>query len=210
MDLTKIRLSEEEMELVCNANWILTKNQIIEKVKNIFCVLAERQKEIVLGCEKEIFPIEVISIPPKISKGENYKGLPYLILDFPRYFEKDNTFALRTMFWWGHYFSTTLHLSGRYKVKYEKNLLNQLNTLQNTALYVCVNENEWEHELDENNYQLVDNCNEKLWHSILQQKNFIKLSKENSLKDLGIQANIEDLLANHYLSLIAILGREDF
>ena len=40
----------------------------------------------------------------KISRGENYRGLPYLILDYPAYFSQKDIFAFRTMFWWGHFF----------------------------------------------------------------------------------------------------------
>jgi len=38
------------------------------------------------------------AIAPKISKGENYEGLPWVILDFPRYFDKENVFAIRCFF----------------------------------------------------------------------------------------------------------------
>ena len=49
----------------------------------------------------------------KISKGENM-GLPWVMLDYPRLFGQEDVLAIRTMFWWGHCFSVTLHLKGRY------------------------------------------------------------------------------------------------
>jgi hypothetical protein len=52
----------------------------------------------------------------KISRGENYQLLPYIILDYPSYFSRNNIFAVRTMFWWGNFFSITLHLSGDHKI----------------------------------------------------------------------------------------------
>ena len=60
-------------------------------------------------------PAEVAEISPKISKGENYNGLPYVMFDYPRFFTKENVFAVRTFFWWANYFSVTLHLKGEYK-----------------------------------------------------------------------------------------------
>ena len=42
MDKAKIRLSPEEMELVTNADWILTKKAIIAKSKAIIGRLANR------------------------------------------------------------------------------------------------------------------------------------------------------------------------
>ncbi|MEI9808974.1 MAG: hypothetical protein WDO16_14545 [Bacteroidota bacterium] len=85
-----------------------------------------------------VLPPEVIKISPKISKGENYKGLPYLVLDYPRYFEKDNHFAVRSMFWWGNFFSSTLHLSGIYKKKYTSAIEASFTQLQENDFFICV------------------------------------------------------------------------
>ena len=131
MDGTKIRLSAKEMELVTNADWILTKNGIIDKGKTLF---GELQEELIahLKTISSLLPVDVTRIPPKISKGENYNGLPYLILDYPRIFDKQNIFAIRTLFWWGNFFSITLHLGGVHKDEYEKNVYSPLNYSNNT------------------------------------------------------------------------------
>ena len=98
MNPAKIRLSPNEMELVTNADWILTKNGIMRKAWHLLEGLQEYQKNLVSTYQKEL-PSEALRIPAKISKGENYRGLPYLVLDYPRFFEKENAFAIRTMFW---------------------------------------------------------------------------------------------------------------
>ena len=43
MDQAKIRLSPKEMELVTSGDWILTKNQIIEKVKSLLVLVMDNQ-----------------------------------------------------------------------------------------------------------------------------------------------------------------------
>src|SRR5438105_15186190 len=116
MDRAKIRLSSKEMELVTNADWILTKNTIIEKTKILFGEL----QEVMTSTFNPVAANDYTRVPPKISKGENYRGLPYLILDYPRLFEKENILAIRTMFWWGNFFSITLHLAGSYKKQHEE------------------------------------------------------------------------------------------
>lgn len=58
------------------------------------------------------FPAGTDTSVGKISKGEQYQGLPYVIADFPRLFSNDTVLAYRIMFWWGHYFSFTWHLQG--------------------------------------------------------------------------------------------------
>src|SRR5712671_4795594 len=114
MNSAKIRLSQAEMELVNNADLILTKNAILKKAYRLLGNLqVEQQKYIML--HPSGLPAKVSASTFKISKGENYKELPYLVLDYPRLFEQENIFAVRTMFWWGNFFSITLHLSGRHK-----------------------------------------------------------------------------------------------
>ena len=108
MDTPKIRLSKEEEALINRTDWILTKNHILQKVKQLFSNLQSRQHLILQGM-LSLQP-EIVNSSPKISKGENYKGLPWLVLDYPRLFEKESFFAIRTLFWWGNFFSTTLHL----------------------------------------------------------------------------------------------------
>src|SRR5436190_19310256 len=120
---SKIRLSDFEIQLVNNSEWILTKNNIIKKAQQLLGVVQENIADYI-KTKRKIFPAEIAAISPKISKGENYLGLPWLMLDYPRYFDKENIFAIRTMFWWGNFFSTTLHLSGKYQSQYLQDILN--------------------------------------------------------------------------------------
>src|SRR5947209_5415196 len=117
MSVTNVELSKTEMEIVANSEFILTKNRIIEKVYNLFGSLAENYK-LVLNEHINELPAEVISTTPKIYKGENYLGLPYVMMDYPRLFLKTDIFAIRSLFWWGNFFSITLHLSGKFLADY--------------------------------------------------------------------------------------------
>ena len=83
----------------------------------------------------------------KISKGENYLGLPYAILDYPAIFKKENVFAIRTMFWWGNFFSITLHISGRKRMR-EINISKLVENLREKNFLFCINKKEWEHNFD--------------------------------------------------------------
>jgi hypothetical protein len=152
---TNVTLSQYESELVTNAQVLLTKNEIIKKVYALFGDLAETYTKSSIG----ILPDEVIEKPPKISRGENYNGLPYVMLDYPRRFGREDTFAIRTFFWWGNFFSITLQLSGGYKklllpkLTYaaEQNLLNDW--------HIGINENKWLHEFSEANYAIITSNN---------------------------------------------------
>jgi len=110
MNQAKIRLSSTEIELIKNADWILTKNAIIEKIVQFFSSLQEEQKN-ELQLYKNKLPSRFFTASPKVSKGENYSGLPYVVLDYPRFFDESGFGAIRTMFWWGNFFSITLHMA---------------------------------------------------------------------------------------------------
>ena len=44
MNAAKIHLSEEELQLLQNAEWVLTKNKIIQKVYDLFGALSEQMQ----------------------------------------------------------------------------------------------------------------------------------------------------------------------
>src|SRR4051812_46777397 len=113
MQAPKIQLSATEMELIRNAEVILTKNRILEKVRRLLEEVQEAQLQVIKNNQWQDHPLFQLS--PKISKGENYMGLPYLILDHPRIAQPEGLFFIRTMFWWGRFFSSTLQVSGLYK-----------------------------------------------------------------------------------------------
>ncbi|MGZ8524461.1 MAG: hypothetical protein ACXWV1_08525 [Chitinophagaceae bacterium] len=181
MNTTKIRLSAEEMALITRADWILTKNSVIQKTKQLLANLQTDQQQL-LGSYKSLFPAEIINSSPKISKGENYKGLPYLVLDYPRYFSKEDTFAIRIFFWWGNFFSVTLHLSGIYKKSYEKKISGSFETLKGNEFSVCINEDQWEHHFEKDNYIRLGILNKTSFEEITRKKDFIKLSKKIPLQ----------------------------
>ena len=178
----KVQLSPLEMELVTNANWILTKNNILQKVMDLLGTVQYQQQEY-LQISSLHLPAEVIQTSAKISKGEKYQGLPYMILDQPRYFNKENIFAIRHLFWWGNFFSSTLHLAGDYKLQNEQKLIKALDLLKNERLFICINPDPWEHHFEEGNFVPVSSFHNKEPERIILDNPFIKLSRKIPLKD---------------------------
>jgi hypothetical protein len=90
---------------------------------------------------------------PKISKGENYLGLPYVMLDYPRLFTREHVLAIRTMFWWGHYFSVTLHLKGWMQEMFLPVIQRHTQELADAGFHIAISEDEWRHEVVGDNYR---------------------------------------------------------
>lgn len=150
-DRTKIHLSAYEKELVTNTRWIFTKHAIVEKVYLLFGELHNTYREMILS-ESTLFSPEWHTQGGKISRGENYQKLPYVILDFPAFFSREHVFAIRTFFWWGHFFSISLHLSGKYlqQCVHERE---GASFLQQHDFFICVHDQAWEHHFLQDNYR---------------------------------------------------------
>ena len=189
------------MELVNNADFILTKNAILQKVKQLLEELQNLQQQYIQSHSKNL-PAEIFKPSPKISRGENYKGLPYFVLDHPRYFDKENIFAVRTMFWWGNFFSITIHLSGRYKKKAEKKIIASRLSLIKNDFYICIHDNEWEHHFEKDNYVPARDLNKIAFEKQIQEKSFIKLAQKISLEKWN---DAQKMLMNNYQQIFAML-----
>jgi hypothetical protein len=176
MEVSKIRLSSAEIELMQNAEIILTKNRVLQKMK---ALLEEvQQKQIDLVGENNLSS-EIFRTSPKISKGENYLGLPYLILDYPRFSSENNLFFIRTMFWWGHFFSCTLHLAETSKQRFIGRIQNSYPELQN--FYINTGEDQWAHHLQESEYQKIDSMTIEQFEECCNSYNHLKIAGKHSL-----------------------------
>lgn len=146
-----------------------------------------------MGQQKEVYQKELgengseffsgLSDHGKLSRGENYLGLPYLILDYPAKFQQDGILAIRTMFWWGNFFSITLHISGNRLPG-----MNRINLLQGFAereFYCCVSDDEWQHHFDASNYLKHPELNRSSLTK-LYDRPFLKVAKKFSLEDFTI------------------------
>ena len=199
---TKIRLSQQELELVLNSDWILKKNAILVKAKKLLeTISVEMQTE--LNPLKTIIPLEVLNISPKISKGENYQGLPYLVLDFPRFFDKENIFAIRIFFWWGNFFSITMQLSGIYKQQYIEKLQLSFPALQKNNFSVCISDDPWEHHFEKSNYASIQSLSEIEFRKLISNSPFIKIAKRFPLQQWN---EVEENLLLNFKFLIEILN----
>lgn len=173
MTEAKIQLSDAEMELVCNAELILTKNRILQKAKTLLESLAE---EMALFQQNRYPNNALFTIPPKVSKGENYKGLPYLILDYPRAFSPSGIFAVRSFFWWGHFFSSTLQVSGLYKPEFEQRIINAYEDLRAHGYFAGISEDPWQHHFSKNNYQSISELSKEAFATVCRRQAHIKIA----------------------------------
>jgi hypothetical protein len=180
----RMLFTNEERALLVQKDFFILKKAITGKLMDLFgllnnAIMIENQQY------RKLLPEEVFLTAGKISKGENYRGFPWMVLDSPRIFNKTDVFAFRSMCWWGNEISFTLHLSGKYKALIV-NPSQQIKSLDGNDLFINVNDTPWEYHFEENNYLPITKISRT--EEEINRMNFIKISKKLSLK------NIDDLV----------------
>jgi hypothetical protein len=171
--------TSEEQQFLSDPSFFILKASIFKKTAHTFNILNE---QLLQSSQFHKLPAEVQKHRGKISKGENYSGLPWMVLDFPRHFKSDNIFAYRCLFWWANEYSFTLHLSGIY---FDKVDLNHILKKLDANYYICVHESPWNYYFKDDNYITVESAIKNNWVNKLQQKKFLKLSCRLPLNESG-------------------------
>jgi len=165
--------TDEELQILKDNHFLKVKNELSAK---IITHLSEIERALHSDLENSTFsfPQGTFVKAGKISKGEQYQGLPYFILDYPRLFKQNEVFSFRTMLWWGHHFSCTLHLSGALLQNNKEKICVHL--LEMSDIYFCINDTPWEYHYQENNYLKINQLNKEQLLEQIDKNGFIKLS----------------------------------
>lgn len=197
MTLSKIQLSDAETELICNAELILTKNKALEKIRWLLEQAQQQMQQYV--AQHHLQTDALFQNPPKISRGELYRGLPWMILDYPRIFTKERIFAVRSLFWWGHFFSSTLHVSGTPENVHI--LSPAFAHLQHH--FIGVSSDPWQHHFEADNYIPVKNIAERYWNLQLRANDHIRIAAAWPLKDWE---KIPEYLFENWKEMLALFN----
>ncbi len=183
-----MNLSEKELTIIQDADFFRVKQQIIQKTLIELNNLRDEVKK-TAAFQNFDFPEEMDIEYGKISKGENYNSLPWIVLDFPRRFNKNGVFAFRSMFLWGKGFFFTLHLSGQYLENYKTLILSKVPELKSHQVYFYTDSDEWQHEVILPFYQQLNQITPDKIQSSLQNQTYCKLARRLEL------SNIQNLTA---------------
>jgi hypothetical protein len=183
MSIAKVTLSPKELELVNNADWILTKNGIIQKVYELFGQVGNHFPEEVMK-HTSFDKSEIFTLGPKIAKGEQYKSLPYVMLDYPRFYTEPAIFGIRCFFWWGNHCSIHLVIRGKYLEQFGSSIDNYFQLFGKYApetkdWYIGVGSDPWQHDFNNDNYIPLAEWN----GDSVKKLPFLKLAKKIPLEE---------------------------
>lgn len=191
-----------------DSSLLKTKQVVIKKMHQLLVNLNDQLRPVVLSKIK-VLPTYALSKSGKISKGENYRDLPYLVLDFPRHFSQDAIFAFRTMFWWGNFLSCTLHLQGSTLERFRSNLMGNLPHADKDVFF-CIAPTPWEYHYEKNNFLPINEISKEELSTIIKTKEFIKISRKLPLEKYDQLATFAIETFEIFWKLIASEERSGF
>ena len=197
MHETNVLFSADEMGLMKDSAWILTKNAVISKWYQAMGHLAGRMKAALINRQ---LPEALIRSNAKISRGENYLSLPYVMMDCPKIFGRDHVLAIRTFFWWGRFCSITLHAKGIYKPLVIRNL-SATTCLRQSRFCYAIAGDEWNHDVMSDDYTPLPKLFSAAFLTDLRGSPFIKLSSKLDFEQWNI---MEEQLYELFLMLIGL------
>lgn len=201
-----IVFSADELNLLQDENILRTKQAIIKKMHRLLADTEYHLRQTVSAKIKSV-PEYSLAQSGKISRGENYLDLPYLVLDFPRHFAQEAIFAYRTMFWWGNFLSCTLHLQGAALEKFRTNLLSNLPRLKED-IFFCIAPTPWEYHYGSDNYALVKEMPLDKLNELITSKAFIKISRKLPLESYAQLAGFSAETFELFWKIIGLEGSD--
>jgi hypothetical protein len=201
----KIHFENKELDAMHETELFRIKYLVSDKVAHLFGTVSEQLKEAIAQYD---LPGELASKRARIFRGENYLQLPYVVMDYPALFAKEVSFAYRTMFWWGNFFSFTLQMSGQYLEQYHQNLLSNMHKLKGMGFYFCINSTPWEYHYNIDNYRPVEDILQggtDIQEKQINQHHFVKLSQH-----IGIAkwSHVSNQCTESFHVLMEITGME--
>lgn len=170
METSKVTLSPQEWALVQDPAIILTKNLVIEKVYSLFGQVALSYQKITADLPAAYLG-DWLQWTPKISRGEKYRDLPWVMLDYPRQYSAEETIAIRSFFGWGSEFSIHLILQGESRDRWLTNARHWKETAHPEWM-LDMSDDPWQHHRDQQ--RCVPLC--KIDEQELKERPFIKYS----------------------------------
>lgn len=167
--------SNDQLELISDQSYIRRKNELIRMVSNR---MARIESEIQEKPIQSLLPQTLRGKRGKISKGENYLGMPWVALDAPAVFERKSILAFRHLFLWGYSLSVNLHISGHFLEHIE---LAKLKNLKNENWFHLTGADAFLHHYEANIHSPIKELNE----DIIGQQGYLKLVSFTSLKDFA-------------------------
>jgi len=193
--------TRDEMRMVRDKEFYPAKAEIIRKFNREFMGLRDLLRT---ECQKnfqQAGPAGCDFENGQLVKGERFQDFPYVYLDFPKYFSKDEMFTFRSFFWWGHALFFCWFLSGPSLDEYKKRVQECVAAISRQAVFISTADSPWEWSLEKPHAVFLDHTSEESLKIILKDLSFLKLGCSLSLDLL----ETEDAIPREGLRIFRLL-----
>jgi len=142
---TNLVISSDDIQFISDKNHIKRKLMLLDTISNRLISLNDQLKD---QSRNWKLAAQYLTTAGKISKGENHNGYPYLVLDYPRNFQQSNIFAFRNLFWWGNFYSSTLHICGIEQKRLAERILSKKEILIDNRFMINRIGSKWDNTID--------------------------------------------------------------
>ncbi|MBK8845382.1 MAG: hypothetical protein IPO27_02040 [Bacteroidetes bacterium] len=173
--------SEEELSLISGDYFFVQKNKIFASLHERFLQINNHINKLKEKYNQNL-PAEVNRKQGKISRGENYNNLPYMVLDNPNVFSNDGIFAFRLIFLWGKYFTLNIAISGKYFLHYQPYLPEVIKSFSQMNVYQLHDDQLWQHYITSGYREISEDSNFTPLNDFLKLTKVIEFDKVETLK----------------------------
>ncbi len=171
-----IQFTDQELGLIEDTSFFETKALITQKVKTLLHLLHDTLKKELVDFPF-LAPDDFHLDNHQFVKGEHLSGFPYLYLDYPKYYTKQEMFSFRSLFWWGHHFIFAWILSGKYLDQYKENILRHYKSLSGKGLFILMTKDPWEWKKHPDNLLEIRQDNQEEVSIALKTRPFLKIHR---------------------------------
>lgn len=147
--------SETELRLIRERELFLHKYAILQKAEERLQDIKTRMIGVLAEERPRYLPSGTDLERGKITRGENNKGFPFISLDIPQFFTKEEYFTYRILFWWGHYLGYSLVLKGPRLAEYYACLQERRHEPRFADIHIARHTSPWEWENSEGGFSPV-------------------------------------------------------
>jgi hypothetical protein len=154
--------SKEEWEFLTQASPMHLKPSIQEKI-DLKLSFVKHELTRVVDKYRMNFPAwgDDLHLASKIYRGENYLGMPWMALDFPKNYGKDSSLAFRVLVLWGDAIYTSLLAEENVKIEHLDSV--SITNLPDSISYI-INENRWIQTIESDSCRYAQNLDSILEH----------------------------------------------
>ena len=169
-----------EVKLLNTVDIFLHKPAIMKKAEaNLTALKQEVIKT--LSQEPHPCPPESDIVKGQIVRGENHKGFPFISLDMPQMFSKNQMFTYRTLFWWGHDLIFSLILKQENQAPLIEKLIQLKEHPEWEDIQLAISPTPWEWENGMKNFIPIFGTSETKIRDTINSVKYIKICRFYSL-----------------------------